>query len=361
MIHMCDDKSLLKVGVLGCGPISQFAHFESCKKARNIILFGICDAAEDLLEKMNRRWNPITSYTDFDVMLEDPDIEAVIIATSDPFHIPLTLKAVKAGKHVLVEKPLSHSIEECQQLHQAVSDNRVHVQVGHMKRFDPGIEFAHRFATERMGKLIALKAWYGDHLQRYTETDNLQPIPEKSFRSIKPGKNVKENLQRYYMMAHGSHLLDTAVLFGGRIGSVYAQFTQKYDIFCWFISVEFLNGAVGHLDLTIKIRLDWHEGFQMYGQYGSILAKTYNPWYYKSSEVSCYFEPEQQYYKPLGADGFSYRRQLEHFADVILTDAPPKGTSINEGQHVVESMIAIHESVIKQKKIYLDKLSFSAL
>ena len=44
----------LRVGVLGCGPIAQFAHFESCQKARNADLYAICDVAADLVERMAR-------------------------------------------------------------------------------------------------------------------------------------------------------------------------------------------------------------------------------------------------------------------------------------------------------------------
>lgn len=73
-------------------------------------------------------------------MLADPALEAVIIATADAFHVPLALQAVQAGKHVLIEKPLSHSVPECQTLLEAAVQRSVHVQIGHMKRFDPGIQ-----------------------------------------------------------------------------------------------------------------------------------------------------------------------------------------------------------------------------
>lgn len=351
----------LKVGILGCGAIAQFAHFESCQKAKNVELYSICDAAEDLLEQMSYIWQPTKAFSNFQNMLEDPELDAVIIATADTFHVPLSLLAVRAGKHVLVEKPLSHSIEECLELEAAAEKNQVIVQIGHMKRFDPGITYAQQFVQDKLGELLALKAWYGDHVQRYTETDNVQPIPLKSKLSLKPAINEKADLERYFLMAHGSHLLDTAYFLGGPFGQISAKLRQKFDAYCWFVDVEFKNGAIGHLDLTIKIRSDWHEGFTVYGEHGSIFAKTYNPWYYKSSEVECYLESEQQFYRPLGADGFSYRRQLEHFADAILHQAEPKGTSIQQGLEVVKGMIAIKQSVDQKKPIYLDQLTGGTL
>lgn len=354
-------KEKLNIGVLGCGPIAQYTHFESCKKGRNVELYSICDRAEDLVQRMAAIWQPEKTFLDFSEMLNDPALDAVIIATADAFHVPLALMAVNAGKHVLVEKPLSHSISECHQLMEAAEKNKVVVQVGHMKRFDEGISYAKQFISDKLGTLIALKAWYGDNTQRYTFTDNLQPIVIKSERSLKPDFNEKEDLERYYMMAHGSHLLDTALYLGGNIGSLRARLRQVDNAWCWFVEIDFVNGALGHLDLTIKIRSDWHEGFQVYGTGGSVFTKTYNPWFYKSSEVECYLEDEQMFYRPLAADGFSYRLQLESFADSIINNQPISGTSLSEGLEITRSMLAIHQSIREKNTVYLDNLKYSSI
>src|SRR6516165_5495948 len=86
---MTKEPRLLRVGILGCGPIAQSAHFDACRKARNAQLFAICDVAEDLLAKMAAVHPPRVTYRDFDQMLADPQVEAVIIATADPYHVPL--------------------------------------------------------------------------------------------------------------------------------------------------------------------------------------------------------------------------------------------------------------------------------
>src|SRR5687767_15983414 len=109
---MRKEPRLLRVGLLGCGPISQFAHLEACRKARNAELYAICDVAPDLLEKMAAIHEPRTTYSRFEEMLADPKVEAVIIGVADQFHVPLSRQAIAAGKHVLVEKPLGLSIEE---------------------------------------------------------------------------------------------------------------------------------------------------------------------------------------------------------------------------------------------------------
>jgi hypothetical protein len=56
-------------------------------------------------------------------------------------------------------------------------------------------------------------------------------------------------------------------------------------------------------DLVEKMAaIHWHEEFQVYGEYGSVIGKTYNPWYLKSSDVECFFTRDGQYHRPLGED-----------------------------------------------------------
>ena len=90
------------------------------------------------------------------------------------------MRALAAGKHVLCEKPIGVSVEEVEELAAAVKASGKVLQVGHMKRFDPGLEAARDFVRDEMGELLALKAWYCDSTHRYTMTDAVQPLPVTS-------------------------------------------------------------------------------------------------------------------------------------------------------------------------------------
>src|SRR5437870_3905155 len=339
------ESRLLRIGVVGCGPIAQAAHFEACRKARNAELYAICDLAEDLVAMMSAIHQPRVTYLDYDAMLADPQVEAVIVATADQFHVEHASRALAAGKHVLVEKPLGVTVEECEALREQVQASGLLLQVGTMKRFDPGIAFARQFIKEDMGQLLALKAWYCDSTYRYTMTDNLQPILVTSARARRPVGNPKADKQRYYLLGHGSHLVDIARFLGGEIVRLQARLVEKFGAYCWFVATEFAGGSVGHLDLTIAVRMDWHEGFQVYGEYGSVIGKTFNPWYLRSSEVECFSVRDGQYHRALGADAHVYRLQLEGFADTILHGAPLHGASIEDGVAALRTLVAISRSV----------------
>jgi predicted dehydrogenase len=345
----------LKVGILGCGPISQGAHFEACRKASNAELYAICDVAEDLLERMAVVHAPRVTYTDYKAMLSDPNVEAVIIAVADQFHVSAARGAIEAGKHVLVEKPLGVGVEECEDLRERVLASGLVLQVGTEKRFDPGIAFAHRFIREEMGEMLALKAWYCDSVYRYAMTETLQPISLTSGKARRPGGEPKADRRRYYMLAHGSHLLDTARFLGGEIVSIRARLVEKFGARCWFAEAEFADGSVGHLDLTIAVRMDWHEGFQVYGEYGSVIGKTYNPWYLRSSDVECFSASDGQYHRPLGEDAHFFRLQVEGFAERILRGTPTLGADVDDGLAAVRGMVALARSAESGERILLSE------
>ncbi|MCW8198732.1 gfo/Idh/MocA family oxidoreductase [Verminephrobacter aporrectodeae subsp. tuberculatae] len=343
----------LRVGVLGCGPIAQAAHFESCTKARNADLYAICDVADELRERMVAIHAPQRSYADYAAMLADPELEAVIVATSDAFHVPASILALQAGKHVLSEKPLGVTVEETRALQEAVAKSGQVLQVGHMKRFDAGLQAAKSFIDSEMGSLLALKAWYCDSTHRYTMTDALQPLMLHSAARRRPAQDPKSDMRRYLMLAHGCHLVDTARYLAGDIVAVQARLSERCAARCWFVDTEFANGALGHLDLTVAVRMDWHEGFQLYGEHGSVIAKTYNPWYCRSSDVEIFHEKDATTRRPLGADGHFYRRQVEGFADVILHAAPMTGANVRDGVESVRAMVAIARSAESGRRVRL--------
>ena len=344
----------LGMGILGCGPISQFAHFESVQKSRNADLAAVCDADEGLANHFGKFYDAKNIHLDYDQMLANPQVEAVIIGISDAFHVPAALKALAAGKHVLCEKPIGVAVEEVEELETAVRKSGKVLQIGHMLRFDPGIESAKDFISSKLGQMLALKAWYCDSTHRYTLTDAVQPLARKGSKVLRPDGDPKADKQRYFMLSHGSHLVDLARYLGGPIRAVQARLNQRFGAHCWFIDVDFVSGAIGHLDLTIGVRMDWHEGFQVYGENGSASAKIYNPWFYKSSDVELFHEDSATTTRVLGADGHFYRRQLEGFADSVQSGAPMRGADIADGLASIRTMVAIAQSVASGKSVEVE-------
>ena len=222
-----------------------------------------------------------------------------------------------------------------------------------MRRFDPNIAYARDFIAERMGEVLAMRAWYCDSSYRYEMTDTVQPLAVTSQAPVRPQGDPKADRRRYYLLGHASHLVDTARFLCGAIVSVRAQLAEKYGAFSWFISTEFADGSIGHLDLTISVRMDWFEGFHVYGEHGSVVAKAFQPWYLRAAEVECFSDADRSYHRPLGADSHFFRRQVEGFADTILTGAPQLGADAGDGLAALRVLTAIDRSLASGEKVEL--------
>ena len=205
--------------------------------------------------------------------------------------------------------------------------------------------FASRFIQQDLGGVIALKAWYCDSTYRYTMTDNLQPIPIQSTLSRRPSGNPKAEKQRYFMLTHGSHLVDMARFLGGEIEAVHARINTSFNTYCWYVETHFHSGALGHLELTIPVCGDFEEGFRIYGENGSVNGRLFLPWYHKSSEVECFSAKDRQFHRPLGEDSYTYKLQIEAFADSVMNGVVQVGASAEDGHAALQAMAAIARSV----------------
>lgn len=334
----------LRLGLLGCGPIAQFAHLPALEKARGVELAAICDASPGLLDRVGDRFAVPERFTSYGDLLDLADIEAVLIAASDPFHVPLALQAIEAGKHVLVEKPLGVNSEECRRLVRAVEESGLKLQVGAMKRHDPGLEFARRFIEERIGDIVSVKGWYQDTSFRPALQETLLPPVIEAEGIVRPAEDPKSDRQKYFLATHGAHLFDNLRWLGGQITALTTVFVCREDQYCWQGLLEFAHGGIGQFDLTVKIHSDWSEGYEVQGSGGAVMARTFLPFYHRPSEVRAFDRKTEEWSTPLGPHSNPYKRQLESFARAIREDRSPI-PDVWDGLRVVELLEAVEASV----------------
>ena len=98
-----------KIGIIGVGSIS-LEHIQAYLANLETELYAFCDINEDRLNYMGKKFGITRLYTDIDEMLKLEELDAVSVCTWNNGHAPCTIKALKAGKHVLCEKPMASSI-----------------------------------------------------------------------------------------------------------------------------------------------------------------------------------------------------------------------------------------------------------
>ena len=100
----------------------------------------ICDQSQEARERFAPAFREARVAGDVDELLGDPDLDAVVIATHVPSHAPLAMRALAAGKHVFVEKPLAYSVAEAEQVVAAAREAGRVLMVGHLLEYHPGVE-----------------------------------------------------------------------------------------------------------------------------------------------------------------------------------------------------------------------------
>ena len=130
---------MIRVGVIGCGLMGT-AHAKKIQhKVRGAEVVATCDAYAESAEKTSESVGGARVYTDYNEMIDNDEVDAVVVALPASLHTNAILAAVRAEKPVFTEKPLAETAQECRQIVDAeIAGGKRLVQVGFMKRFDQG-------------------------------------------------------------------------------------------------------------------------------------------------------------------------------------------------------------------------------
>jgi predicted dehydrogenase len=337
---MSDDRKL-KLGMLGVGSIAQLAHLPAAVKAENIDLVAVCDASEEMAREIAHIYGAREWFVDHERFLADADIEAVLIPVPDPFHAPLTIASLEAGKHVLVEKPLSTDVATAEQMVEAAERTGRQLQIATMKRWDPGLQYAQAFAAHDMGQRLTVSGWYCDSRYHMAYVHTHWPIRRFAGGRIQPPPPAEPDVLRGIVLGHGVHLIDTLYFLGGRIAAVTATVGSKYGSHGICGILEYVDGAAGTFQLTCTLTMDWCEGLMVHGERGSIEAKIGFPYWKSGAQVRVFDAASAEYRTPTTPDSDSYERQLEGFAAAILggSDVSPSGRDGLHDQRVLEAIL----------------------
>jgi predicted dehydrogenase len=124
---------MLKVGVFGVGHLGKF-HLNNWKEIANVKLVGFYDPSDKIAEEVIAKYG-LKRFPDVSSLLAQVDAADIVAPTTH--HFNLCEAAIRAGKHVFVEKPLANTIEEGRQIVKMAREAGVKVQVGHVERFNP--------------------------------------------------------------------------------------------------------------------------------------------------------------------------------------------------------------------------------
>lgn len=188
----------LRVGIAGLGVGSAMV-IPTIEKMAETELVAAADIRREALEGFVRRYEG-RAYASVEQLCSDPDVDVIWVATPNNMHCEHVVMAAEHGKHVVSEKPMALSVEQCEQMVNAAERNHVHLLCGHTYSLNPSIKAMRKVVKSgELGRLTAVANWlYSDWL--------LKPrMPEE----------VDVNLGGGVVYRHGPHIIDTIRTLGG--------------------------------------------------------------------------------------------------------------------------------------------------
>jgi predicted dehydrogenase len=203
-----DARNTLRFGLIGCGDIGVVR--AAALERSTSRLAAVSDIDEAKADAIAQRAG-VPAHADWHALVERDDVDAVIIATPPALHMEMCLAALEAGKHVLCEKPLARTVEECRTMVDAADSAGRVLATGFNYRFYPSFARAREILESgRIGRLSHIRAYAG-----YSATGHNQPWVHDA--AVVGGGALHDN---------GIHLIDTVRWFLGEVEDVTGRATD---------------------------------------------------------------------------------------------------------------------------------------
>ena len=152
---------MFKVGIIGCGKIAQVRHIPEYVNNKDAELAAFYDMNTERAKKLAGLYGG-RACESYQEMLADPAIDAVSVCTANNVHAAITIAALRAGKHVLCEKPMATTLEECEAMVSAAKETGRILMIGHNQRLTKAHAKAKRLLNEGIiGDVITFRTTFG--------------------------------------------------------------------------------------------------------------------------------------------------------------------------------------------------------
>jgi predicted dehydrogenase len=153
--------------VVGLGSIAETAVLPAFRHAKTSKLVALVSHDKSRAQQLGAKFGVkhCYAYENYDECLSQPGVDAVFVASVNGAHAEQTIRAARAGKHVLCEKPMANSVEDCRRMVEACRANRVRLMIAYRKYFEPGSVALKKLVTSgKLGRLRHIFSSYTEHV-----------------------------------------------------------------------------------------------------------------------------------------------------------------------------------------------------
>ena len=254
----------LRVGVIGAGAIAQACHMPGYAKDDRVELAAFTDIAPARHREVRETFGELAAYTDYRKMLKEQQLDVVSVCTPNKYHAPAAIAALKAGCHVLCEKPMSVNLREADRMMEAAKAARKKLMVGFTHRLMSGPGKCSELLKKRaLGKpfMMRVRFAHGGPHPGWAKDPNTFYDPETAAGGA--------------MLDMGIHAIDLCLWLFGPVVSISAKtatLAKKIPVDDNAVMLlEFKSGALGYIEAGWTSKPGF-TGLEVYGTEGSLIC-----------------------------------------------------------------------------------------
>lgn len=337
---------MLKIGIIGAGRIGK-VHAESITyHVKNATVLSIADPFMNAdIERFAKDLGIKNISKDYHDILNDPEIQAVMICSSTNTHADIAIEAIKAGKHVFCEKPISQDLAKIKEVMEALKGSKLKFQVGFNRRFDHNFEAVRNAVKD--GKI-------GDvHVVKITSRD--PDAPSLDYVKVSGGIFLDMTIHDFDM---------TRYLSGSDVEEVYVNgaclvnpdIAKCGDIDTAIITMKLKNGALAVIDNSRKAAYGYDQRAEVFGSLGQVAVTndSQSTAVISSGAGVCGEKPLYFFLERYMA---SFSKEVAMFADACLNDTPVP-VDINDGLQPVLIAKAAKKSMDEGRPVKISEITF---
>lgn len=304
----------LKMAVVGVRSFGA-RHARAVYNGKNTRLMKVCDIEEEYAKKIAEELS-VPYCTDFEEILNDKEIEAVSLAVPDQLHVEMSIKALKAGKHVLCEKPLALELSECKKMVAEAKKYDKKMMVGQICRYTPSFVKAKKLVDSgEIGKLFFVESEYAHD---YVGIDTPWRLDKK----------------RHGVIGGACHAIDLLRWIAGDVTEVSA-FSNHFMLPDWptddctVAIMKYESGCIGKVFCSTGCKRKYTMRTVLYGTEGTIIVDN------KSDTMTLFknvIEDGENIYGerckdleikiPTEVNNHNVELEIDEFANTVLNDLP---------------------------------------
>ncbi len=251
---------MIKVGIIGAGRIGKVHITSISTRVKDAVIKTVADPfLSDETAAWAKSMGVEHTTKDYKEIINDPEIQAVLICSSTDTHAPISVEAIKAGKHVFCEKPISHDVAAIQQVIDALKGTGLKYMVGFNRRFDHNFEAVQKaVAAGKIGKPEIIKI---------TSRDPEPPSAE--YVKVSGGMFLDMTINDFDMVRY---------LSGAEVEEVYVQAAnlvdpaigEAGDVDTAVITMKMSNGAIAVIDNSRRAAYGYDQRAEVFGSDGMV-------------------------------------------------------------------------------------------